>query len=116
MEEGSFQPRPWAQPQLPWGTLHDPKVIVTKQGSKLLVGGWYQFARKIHYTADIVMALSWGLSCGLGHFLPFFYFFFFAGFLSTRSVRDNARCSKKYGADWTTYCETVAYVFIPGVY
>lgn len=40
-EEGSYQPRPWALPQLPWGTLENPKVLVTKQGSKLLIDGWY---------------------------------------------------------------------------
>jgi delta24(24(1))-sterol reductase len=32
MEEGSYMPRPWAQPQLPWGTLVNPTYVQTKQG------------------------------------------------------------------------------------
>ena len=32
MEEGSYMPRPWALPQLPWGTLHNPRYVQTKQG------------------------------------------------------------------------------------
>ena len=40
MEEGSYTPRPWALPQLPWGTLHNPRHIVTKHGNKLLTDGW----------------------------------------------------------------------------
>lgn len=113
---GSYVPRPFAFPQLPWGTLKDPKFLTTKAGTPLLVDGWYRFARKFHYTVDITMALVWGLSCGTSHFLPFFYVFFFTGFLYSRVIRDEARCAVKYGADWDTYVAQVPYRFIPGVY
>jgi len=116
MDEGSYIPRPFAFPQLPWGTLHDPKFIQTKQGNKLLTDGWYQFGRKIHYTADVTMALCWGLSCGVTHFLPFYYVCFFVTFLMFRERRDYARCSAKYGDDWKLYCWKVPQAFIPGVY
>ena len=117
MEAGTYVPRPWAIPQLPWGTLHNPKVISTKAGTKLLVDGWYvcshvgcittavlltllradararyKYARKIHYSADICMALIWGLCCGVKHFLPYFYVCFFTSFLVSRTLRDDARC------------------------
>ena len=71
----------------------------------------------MHYTADIVMALLWGLSTGLfTHFLPFYYVSFFLTFLITREKRDFQRCAAKYGDDWKEYVRTVPYVFIPGVY
>jgi delta24(24(1))-sterol reductase len=116
MEEGSYTPRPWALPQLPWGTLHNPSYIATKQGNKLLTDGWYRFGRKIHYTADITMALCWGLSCGVTHFLPFYYVSFFVTFLVFRSQRDFARCAAKYGDDWKEYVKRVPYSFIPGIF
>jgi hypothetical protein len=33
-------------PQLPYGTIHDPKFVVTPTGSKLLVSGWWGYCRK----------------------------------------------------------------------
>ena len=105
-----------AFPQLPWGTLEDPRYLDTDAGSKLLVDGWWKYARKIHYTADVAMALSWGLICGFDHFLPYLYVTFFVVMILHRAGRDIARCKKKYGADWDRYCEEVPYLFIPGVF
>jgi Delta24(24(1))-sterol reductase len=111
---GTFVER-HAFPQLPWGTLKHPEHLETAQGSKLLVDGWWRYARKIHYTADIAMALSWGLITGFDHLLPYFYFVFFLGMILHRAHRDVRRCRAKYGADWDRYCERVPYTFIPGV-
>jgi delta24(24(1))-sterol reductase len=103
-------------PQLPWGTLKDPQYIKTQAGSCLLVDGWYRYARKIHYTADILMALSWGLICGFDHFLPYFYVVFFTIMITHRYVRDRTRMRAKYGADYDEYCRRVPSVFIPGLF
>ena len=103
-------------PQLPWGTLKNPQYIETASGSILLTDGWYRHTRKIHYTADTLMALSWGLSCGFSSFLPYLYPVFFFGMIIHRYRRDMDRCAKKYGKDWERYCKTVAYKFIPFVY
>eukprot|EP00638_Chattonella_subsalsa_P020322 CAMPEP_0117870340 /NCGR_PEP_ID=MMETSP0950-20121206/9785_1 /TAXON_ID=44440 /ORGANISM="Chattonella subsalsa, Strain CCMP2191" /LENGTH=417 /DNA_ID=CAMNT_0005722615 /DNA_START=32 /DNA_END=1282 /DNA_ORIENTATION=- len=46
-------------PQLPWSILENPEYIKTEHGNLLLTGGWWGIARKIHYTADLMMALSW---------------------------------------------------------
>ena len=62
------------------------------------------------------MALTWGLSCGLNNFLPFFYVIFFTGMITHRGKRDMERCAIKYGKDWEKYCKTVPYLFIPYVY
>lgn len=74
--KGTYIPR-MAFPQLPWGTLENPRYLKAECGSVLLTDGWYRYARKIHYTADVMMALSWGLICGFDHFLPYFYVCFF---------------------------------------
>lgn len=115
-QRGTYIERKWAFPQFEWGTLKDPKYMTTKAGSCLLVDGWWAEARKIHYTADLTMALIWGLSCGFGSFIPYFYFFFFLTHLVHRVTRDMERCAKKYGEDWDEYCRRVPWIFIPYVY
>ena len=100
-------------PQLPWGTLRDPRYLRTANGGTLLVDGWWAYARKIHYTADILMALSWGLSCGFSGVLPYLYPAFFFVMIMHRAVRDERRCRAKYGADWERYREIVPGWFLP---
>jgi delta24(24(1))-sterol reductase len=139
--KGTYIPR-MAFPQLPWGTLENPRYLKAECGSVLLTDGWYRYeqalrlsppthsrsltdhglsranarryARKIHYTADVMMALSWGLICGytllclvgsdlssatstgslifssilrFDHFLPYFYVCFFVPMITHRCVR-----------------------------
>lgn len=105
-----------APPQLPWGTLKNPKYIKTANGSCLLTDGWWGMARKIHYTADLCMALSYGLICGFQSPIPYFYVFFFFCVLTHRAARDMERCAKKYGDDWKLYCRRVPYTFIPYIF
>ena len=114
---GTYAPREWAFPQLPWGTLQDPMVIVAigNASSQLLVSGWYAYARKVHYTCDIVMALVWGLACGFGDVLPYFYSVFFTTMILHRLARDDARLQKKYGHAFEEYKRRVPYVFVPYV-
>lgn len=100
-------------PSMPWGILEKPiRYIETPKGN-LLVDGWYAFARKMQYTGDILMALSWGLACGFGSPLPYFYFTFFTSMIIHRQTRDEARCAEKYGVYWKQYTDTVPNVFIP---
>ena len=103
-----------AFPVLPWSKLKDPEVLKRENGT-LLIGGWYKYARKIHYTADICMALCWGLYCGFNSLLPYFYVHFFTGMIIHRWKRDDARCAIKYKETWEQYKKIVPYVFIPGV-
>lgn len=105
-----------AFPQLPWGTLKNPRDLDTEIGSRLLVDGWWRYARKPNYTADMLMALSWCLICGFDNVLPYFYAIFFVAILLHRTHRDVARCKRKYGADWDRYCKAVPYIFIPKIF
>ncbi|CAJ0645924.1 5360_t:CDS:2 [Entrophospora sp. SA101] len=112
---GTYIPR-YTFPQLPWGTLKNPDYIKTKQGNLLLTSGWWGIARKIHYTADLLMAFDWGFITGFNTPIPFFYPVFFVVVLTHRVTRDMERCSRKYGNDWQEYCKRVPYIFIPGIY
>lgn len=81
-----------------------------------ILAGWWAYLRKIHYSADIVMALCWGLSCGFGSVAPYFYVIFFTTMILHRYYRDMDRCAAKYGEDWRRYLALVPYAFIPGVF
>ncbi|KAI8989968.1 ergosterol biosynthesis ERG4/ERG24 [Pilobolus umbonatus] len=114
-QNGSFMVRN-AFPQLPYGHIKNPSYIKTEHGNLLLTDGWWGVVRKPHYTADLIMALSWGMITGFGSFLPYFYITFFIFVLTHRVTRDMQRCAKKYGKDWDRYCERVPYIFIPYVF
>lgn len=114
-EQGEYKPRN-AFPVVPWSEMHEPKYIQTKHGNKLLIDGWWQYARKINYTADWCQALTWGLAAGFNTVITMFYPAFFLAVLVHRCGRDFEKCERKYGEDWEEYCQVVKYKFIPGVY
>lgn len=99
---------------------NDPAVahllyLQTKRGTKLLTSGWWGMARKINYTGDWIMGLTWCLVCGFNSIVPYFYAIYFAILLVHRSMRDDEMCAHKYGDDWLEYKRQVPYRFIPGV-
>mmetsp|Transcript_130664 Transcript_130664/g.378004 ORF Transcript_130664/g.378004 Transcript_130664/m.378004 type:complete len:446 (-) Transcript_130664:80-1417(-) len=98
-----------------FGHIENPKYIKCDVGV-LLIDGFWAKARKIHYTADTAMAIMWGLCCGFGSFLPYFYCTFFLCMITHRAGRDEARCRQKYGKTWDEYLKTVPYRFIPGIF
>lgn len=97
--------------QLPWSVLEHPEAL----GGRLLVSGWWGWARKATYTADLAMALSWGLIAGAASPLPYWYPAFFTVVLVHRVTRNEAYCAAKYGALWEEYCARVPYCFFPGI-
>ncbi|KAL9061077.1 MAG: hypothetical protein Q9206_000709 [Seirophora lacunosa] len=103
-------------PQLPWQTVKNPRIIKTQAGESILADGWYGYARKIHYAADMYFALSWALITGFDSPLPWFYPFFFALMISHRAYRDIKKCEAKYGEAWQEYKRQVPYLFIPYVF
>ncbi|KAK9464520.1 ergosterol biosynthesis ERG4/ERG24 [Lipomyces arxii] len=92
------------------------KYIETKSGSKLLISGWWGISRHINYFGDWLMSVAWGLPTGLHTPLTYFYNLYFAILLIHREARDDAKCSKKYGADWDEYKRIVRWKIIPYVY
>lgn len=91
------------------------KWMPTERGTKLIISGWWGLARKINYTGDWLMALSWCLVCGFASFLPYFYATYFAILLIHRAFRDDHACRLKYGADWDKYKQHVPYLFVPKI-
>jgi len=97
-----------------WG--RKPQYIQTRQGSKLLVSGFWGWSRHFNYVGDIAMALAWSLPCRFGSLLPYFYPIYFTALLVHRERRDFRRLSAKYGADWDQYCRRVRWRILPGLY
>jgi Delta14-sterol reductase len=97
-----------------WGK--PPEYIRTANGSLLLTSGWWGVARHSNYFGDLLMGLAWCLPTGFTHPLTYFYFVYFTILLIHREWRDSAMCRKKYGPDWTAYCQKVRWRIVPGVY
>lgn len=91
------------------------ETLTTKRGRKLIVSGWWGMARKINYTGDWIMGLSWCLFTGFNSIVPYFYAIYFCILLVHRAFRDNDQCAAKYGSDWPKYKAKVPYVFVPGL-
>lgn len=97
-----------------------PCEYITQDGTvrqtKLLNSGWWGISRHMNYTGDLILSLSYSLACGWSSFFPYFYFVFLALLLIHRCLRDEERCSAKYGAAWQTYCSQVPSRLIPKVW
>jgi Delta14-sterol reductase len=98
----------------------DPAVrhlwyLPTRRGTRLITSGWWGLARKINYTGDYIMGVTWCLLCGFDSIVPYYYSIYFAILLIHRSIRDDHVCAMKYGEDWERYKTMVPYRFIPYV-
>ena len=91
------------------------KWMPTKRGTKLLTSGWWGAARKINYTGDWIMGLSWCMFTGFKSPVPYFYSIYFGILLVHRALRDDHACAAKYGQDWNAYKQKVPSLFIPGL-
>ena len=91
------------------------KYIETARGTRLLTSGFWGMARKINYTGDWLMGLSWCLCCGGTSIVAYFYAIYFFVLLVHRAARDDHMCAVKYGDDWKEYKKRVPSIFIPGL-
>jgi 7-dehydrocholesterol reductase len=84
--------------------------------SPLLASGFWGLSRHFNYVGDLMMSLSFCLTCGFGHLLPYFYIIYMTILLVHRVLRDDTRCRDKYGAYWEQYCKLVPYRILPPLF
>lgn len=78
--------------------------------------GWWGLVRHPNYIGDLIFSFCTCAGCGFSHIVPWTYFFFMASLLIHRALRDDARCSSKYGDRWSIYCKIVPWRLIPGIF
>ena len=105
-----------------WG--RKPVMIRTKyitadgqeKSSLLLASGWWGIARHFHYVPELLGAWFWCVPALTASILPYFYFIFLTILLFHRAIRDDLRCSIKYGKYWDAYRKLVPYKIIPYIF
>ncbi len=99
----------------------DPRALIwgkpaeTLEG-KLLVSGWWGIGRKINYTGEIGVYLSFALCAGFESAWPYLLPGTLIVLLTQRAWRDEQRCRAKYGALWDAYCKRARFRIFPFVY
>jgi 7-dehydrocholesterol reductase len=98
----------------------------------LLCSGWWGVVRHANYLGDLVLSYSMCAAAGMATIgtseipsiwengglvlLPWTYAIFMTILLIQRCIRDEERCSGKYGAIWQEYCDKVRWRLIPGLF
>jgi delta14-sterol reductase/lamin-B receptor len=97
-------------------SVKDLPYIKTSTGTRLLAGGWWGMSRHMNYLGDWLIALAMSLPTFFITPVTYYYPFYFAILLWHRELRDEHKCSHKYGKSWAEYCKKVPYRIIPYVY
>jgi delta14-sterol reductase len=85
-------------------------------GGKILTSGWWGIGRKLNYTGEIGVYLSFALCAGLSHWQPYLLPLSLFGLLTQRAGRDDEKCRAKYGPLWEEYCRVAKFRMFPFVY
>lgn len=93
-----------------WG--REPETV----GGKLLVSGWWGVGRKLNYTGEITVYLSFALCAGFASLRPYALPLWLLSLLVHRASRDEARCREKYGPLWEEYCKRATFRMFPFLY
>ncbi len=85
-------------------------------GGRLLVSGFWGIGRKINYTGELGVYLTFALCAGFGSVIPYLLPLSLLGLLTQRAARDDKKCRAKYGEMWEAYCKKARFRIIPFVY
>ncbi|KAH8674175.1 ergosterol biosynthesis ERG4/ERG24 family protein [Xylariales sp. PMI_506] len=84
--------------------------------SLLLCSGWWGWSRHANYLGDIILSTAMCALVGSGKLLVWFYAIFMTVLLVHRCIRDEERCSAKYGEVWEKYSRRVPWRILPGIW
>ena len=93
-----------------WG-----KPAETLEG-RLLISGWWGIGRKINYTGEIMVYMSFALCTGFQSVVPYLLPLWLCVLLPHRAWRDEKRCRQKYGDLWDRYTKRARFRMIPFLY
>ena len=93
-----------------WG--RSPQVV----GGRLLASGFWGIGRKLNYTGEFLMYLSWTAMAGFQSAVPYLVPAWLLLLLMQRAARDDRRCREKYGRLWDEYCRTARFRMFPYIY
>ncbi|MEV4438942.1 hypothetical protein AB0K09_07970 [Streptomyces sp. NPDC049577] len=85
-------------------------------GGSLLVSGFWGIGRKLNYTGEFLLYVSWTALCGTESVVPYTVLLFLAVLFAHRAHRDDRRCRAKYGPLWEEYCRRARFRMIPFLY
>jgi len=83
---------------------------------RLLISGWWGVGRKINYTGEIGVYISFALCAGFTSPYPYILPLTLIILLTQRAGRDDKRCREKYGELWEQYCQKARFRIIPFLY
>lgn len=83
---------------------------------RLLISGFWGIGRKINYTGELGVYLSFALCAGFASPWPYLLPLSLTILLTQRAARDERRCREKYGELWTRYSERARFRIFPFVY
>jgi delta14-sterol reductase len=93
-----------------WGK--PPRLV----GGKLLASGYWGIGRKLNYTGEILVYISFAACAGFSALGPWLLPLALLGLLAHRAQRDDKRCRAKYGPLWAEYKKIARFRVIPFVY
>ncbi|EDM76522.1 c-24(28) sterol reductase, putative [Plesiocystis pacifica SIR-1] len=85
-------------------------------GDRLLISGWWGIGRKLNYTGEIMVYMSFALCTGLSSIVPYLLPLWLCCLLPHRAWRDEQRCAAKYGELWVQYTKIAKFRMIPFIY
>jgi Delta14-sterol reductase len=99
----------------------DPKTHIWGRpaetiGGRILVSGFWGIGRKLNYSGEICVYISWTALTGFDAIWPWLLPLWLMGLLSHRAWRDDKRCRAKYGPLWEEYCRRARFKMVPFLY